>query len=189
MIILFLIISYLLGSIPTGYLIAKIFHKKDIRTLGSGNSGATNAYRNFGHKTGLFVLICDVLKGFITVSLFCETPLMQFLVALSVISGHIWSIFTDFKGGKGVATTYGVFLALNPLLILIPLGIYIFSFSIWRISSVSSLLSILSLTISVFFIPVHFSILFLILITCPLILYTHRENIERIINDEEKKLF
>jgi glycerol-3-phosphate acyltransferase PlsY len=188
MTILILIIAYLIGAIPTGLIVGKLFFGVDIRKVGSGNSGATNAYRIFGHKAGLSVLFFDVMKGIAAINL-CSEPVMQLLLGLSVISGHVWSIFAEFKGGKGVATTYGVFLAVNPILVILPLCIYVFTFLLFRISSVSSIVSILSLIFSALIINVDVTTSFLILLVCPLILWTHRENIERIINGEEKKLF
>lgn len=188
MTLLFLFLAYLIGSIPTGLIIGKLFFKIDIRNVGSGNSGATNAYRIFGHKAGLSVLFFDVLKGIIATNLSTE-PVMQFLLGIFVIGGHVWSVFAGFRGGKGVATTYGVFLGINPLLVILPLLIYVLTFFLFRISSVSSIASILSLIFSAFFVDINIMTSFLILLVCPLILWTHTENIERIINGEEKKLF
>jgi glycerol-3-phosphate acyltransferase PlsY len=186
--ILLCIVAYLLGAIPTAILIGKLFFKKDIRQYGSGNSGATNALRVFGPLVALFVLSIDVLKGFVAVSL-STNPEIQFFLCLSVLAGHILPIFADFKGGKGVSTTFGCFAAINPQFIILPLIVYITTLIITRISSLSSILAIFSFVISGLFIPSNILICMLLIIVCSIILHTHRENIERIIIGKEKKLF
>ena len=115
-----IIICYLIGSIPFGYIIAKIIKKIDIRDYGSGNIGATNAFRILGPWLASFVLIGDLMKGYLSIYLFYSLKIdnlpLIIIGGLAVIGGHNWSIFLKFKGGKGIATTYGVVLALNPMI-------------------------------------------------------------------------
>lgn len=186
--LLLILIAYLIGSLPTSLLIGKIFYKKDIRTIGSGNAGATNTLRNFGMIPGLVVLIMDFLKGFIACNLSQQTEI-QFFLLFSVIIGHVYSVFSKFKGGKGASTTLGCFFGLNPLFILIPISVYLLVFLKTKISSISSIFSIFSLTASGLLFNNDIIISLMIILVCPLILWTHRENIDRIMEGKEKKLF
>lgn len=186
--ILLCIFAYILGAIPTAVIIGKLFFKKDIREFGSGNSGATNALRVFGPLTAIFVLLFDVLKGFLALSL-SSNPEIQFFLCLSVLVGHILPVFADFRGGKGVATALGCFIAINPVFIILPLIVFVVTLMITRISSLSSILAIFSLVISGVFIPTNILICILMVIVCSIILQTHKENISRIIDGKEKKLF
>lgn len=118
-----IIISYLLGSIPTAYLYGRIFNGIDIRSKGSGNVGATNALRVFGKKAGALVLLIDIIKGLVCVTVIAdyftsrttifEPNLLRFILGIACISGHNWTFFLRFKGGKGVATTFGVLIGLS----------------------------------------------------------------------------
>ena len=122
-IVIYLLLAYLCGAIPFGYIIAKVFKHADIRTIGSGNPGATNVYRTISKPLGVLTLVLDLLKGFIpvyfTMLLNPDSVWLIIAVAFVTIIGHVFTVFLNFKGGKGVATGCGVFLALNPLAILI----------------------------------------------------------------------
>ncbi|MBP9037825.1 MAG: glycerol-3-phosphate 1-O-acyltransferase PlsY, partial [Candidatus Cloacimonas sp.] len=138
-----LLFAYLWGSIPVGLIAGKIFYHKDIRNEGSGNIGATNALRTFGTVTGLIVLLLDMTKGFIPVILAISllekgSPFIA-LTALFVILGHIFPLYLSFKGGKGVATAAGAFLALTPLSLLTALLTFIIVVAVFRYVSVASI--------------------------------------------------
>jgi len=130
-ILIILLIAYLFGSFPTAIIAGKLMRKIDIRDYGSGNAGATNVFRVLGWKAALTVLLIDMLKGFIPV--FWITPMIhsdpqtviyyQIGAAIAAIIGHIWTVFAGFKGGKGVGTSAGVFLALAPVSLLIALAV------------------------------------------------------------------
>ena len=182
------ILAYLIGSIPTALWMGKILWGIDIRKVGSRNVGATNALRVFGILPALIVLLIDFSKGWIVTSLSNDIEI-QFFLVISAIIGHVFSIFSKGKGGKGVATTFGCYFALNPLFILISLTIWIFTFWRCKISSIASLASILGLFVSliVFNCEIYFFIL-TVLVTS-FIFWTHRENVKRILEGKEGKLF
>lgn len=186
---LFLIgLFYLIGAIPTAYLVGKITQGKDLRTLGSGNVGATNAFRVLGKKAGFFVFLVDFLKGFLpvlTAKVFYDHELYFMFLAAAPILGHIFTPFLGFKGGKGVATGAGVLLALGPNLFIFSLIVWALFFFTFRIVSVGSLASSALLPIWAWYrgYPRE-EILLLIVLAC-LIFWTHRANLERLLNRRE----
>lgn len=186
--IIFCLIAYIIGSIPVAYLVSKIFYKVDIRTLGSGNSGTSNVFRNFGLKPAIPVLLLDFLKGYLATSLSSD-PQIQLFIVLSVLLGHIFPVFTKFKGGKGVATSLGAFLAINPFLVILPFMVWILILITTRISSLASILAVLSLTVSNVIFNTHIVTTLLTLLVCTLILFTHRQNIHRLLSEKEDRLF
>ncbi len=156
-VILWLVLSYIIGSLPFGYLIGKIFYGVDIRKLGSGNIGMANVYRNLGPKAGLSVLILDMLKGALPVLLASylgkrfglsgiELELFTVGTGVSAIAGHNWSVFLGFKGGKGIATSAGVLIVLTPVLLLIALALW---FSVVLLTGYSSLGSIAGASLAI----------------------------------------
>ena len=183
-----LLIAYLIGSIPTAYLLGKYFFDKDIRQLGSGNSGATNIFRVFGFWPAITVLMLDILKGYFATSISDEIGYQVFL-GLMVIIGHIFPIFSRFRGGKAVTTTFGCFIAINPLVLIIPVIVWIFTFTKSKISSLSSIASIWSLCLSMILIETHPMLNLFTLIVLVIVTFSHRKNIQRLLNGEEKKLF
>ena len=193
-----LIIAYLLGSIPTSYLMGRILKKIDIRKFGSGNIGATNAFRVLGVKVGISTLIIDVAKGFFAIQLgkyLLENPddLILIFIGLAVILGHIFTIFLKFKGGKGVATSTGVFIALIPIPVFITLVVFILTVWISKYVSLGSLIAALTLFITELIININNSfaeieILILIFIITVFIIIRHRENIKRILKGNENKI-
>ena len=202
---LLVLLSYILGSLPFGYIVAKI-KGIDITKVGSGNIGMANVFRNIGPVYGIIVLILDSLKGFIPTFLSMYYKLNDYqvlIVGLAAVLGHSFSIFLKFKGGKGVATSFGVFLAISPIISLLGLAIWIFTVLITRYSSLGSILaSLLILIISTIFllVNVNFSLfsnyyrsskLFLLalIFTSLFILFKHRDNFIRIIQGKENKLF
>ena len=141
------IIAYLLGSIAFGVILAKVMNKEDIRKKGSGNIGATNAYRIGGKLLGLGTLILDVLKGWVAVRIaiiiYPEVTNLHLLAGIAVIFGHIYPVWYKFRGGKGVATTVGVFLAINSTLSLVAILSWIVIALLFKYASLASLVSIL----------------------------------------------
>ena len=181
-----IVISYLLGSIPCGFLLTKLFLKKDIREIGSGNIGATNVLRLGNKFIGYATLLLDVFKAVLPV-IFVKYNYFDFVYisALSAFLGHVFPIWLKFKGGKGVATYFGILLSLNLIYGLVFGVVWIIIFLIYRYSSLSSLIGGLSVPIYLFFTEGNQIIFFGIMFV--LIFYTHRENIKRLKNKEESK--
>ena len=182
-----ILISYLLGSIPFGLILTKIFLKKDIREVGSGNIGATNVLRSGSKSIGYLTLTLDVLKAVIPVLYIkFNYPDLIFISSLSVFIGHVFPIWLKFKGGKGVATYLGVLFSLNIYFGIVFVASWLIVFLISRYSSLGSILS--SLTIPIFiFLNSKYDNEYFFVIMFVLILYTHRENVKRLINKEESK--
>ncbi|MFH1564185.1 MAG: glycerol-3-phosphate 1-O-acyltransferase PlsY [Nitrospirota bacterium] len=189
-IILIIIMSYLIGSIPTAYLVGRIFGKVDIRTIGSGNVGASNVYRAVGKTAGISVLIIDILKGFLPVCLvhYLGYDILTMIVAgLGAISGHVWTVFLKFKGGKGVATGLGVFLGLAPVPILIILVIFILVVAISKYISLGSIIGAFLLPPLLFFFKGERVIIIFGAVVSLLIIIKHIPNIKRLIIGQEHK--
>jgi acyl phosphate:glycerol-3-phosphate acyltransferase len=184
---LFIILAYLLGSIPFGKLVGRKYGI-DIQKKGSGNIGFTNSLRSFGLKPAILVLFADILKGFIPVNIALSFfPQNQILIiAIAAILGHIFPVWLKFKGGKGVATGFGAIVAINPIISLIPIAVFALVFLIKRIVSVSSILATGSLMLVSYFISPNLTLFYLFLFA--IILWTHRENISRLIKGTEKRL-
>ena len=180
------ILSYLMGSVPFGFILTKVFLKKDIRDIGSGNIGATNALRAGNKSLGYGTLFLDIIKAIIpVVYVKLNYPDYIFVASLCVFLGHIFPIWLKFKGGKGVATYVGILFSINLTIGFVFIGVWFFTFLISKYSSLSSLCASLSIPIYLFFFTsqnlVFFSIMFI------LIFYTHRENVKRLKNKEENK--
>ena len=181
------IISYLMGSIPFGFILTKIFLKKDIREIGSGNIGATNALRTGNKLIGYSTLLLDVMKAILPV-LYVKInhPELIYIASLCAFLGHVFPIWLKFKGGKGVATYVGILFTINILLGFIFCVTWLLIFLISKYSSLSSLIGSLTIPVYIFFNDqmsnaLFFGIMFV------LIFYTHRENIKRLINKTESK--
>jgi glycerol-3-phosphate acyltransferase PlsY len=194
------LLAYLLGSIPSAVWIGKQFHNIDVREHGSGNAGTTNTIRVLGWWTGIPVLLIDMAKGWLAAMLPVFFHLaghgtalltdVQLLAGIIAITGHIFPVFAGFRGGKGVATVFGVFLALNPLLTLCVIGVFLvilFSTGIVSVSSMGAGISFPVLLLFFFDTPSILFKIFSVLVGLALIV-THRENIRRIWRGEEKKL-
>ena len=179
--------SYLLGSIPFGLVLTKIFLKKDIREIGSGNIGTTNVLRTGKKSLAVATLVLDLLKGYFSIVItFIYFDNLISYSALICFTGHIFPIWLKFKGGKGVATYLGVILALSYKFFLI-FGIswLVLSF-LFRYASLSSIISSLIVFVYSYFFINNFSIILFIFFV--IIIYTHRENIVRLKNSEESKI-
>ena len=181
------ILSYLLGSIPFGYLLTKFFLKKDIRDVGSGNIGATNALRSGNKLIGYLTLVFDIGKAVIPV-LFVKInyPELIFLSSLCAFLGHVFPLWLKFKGGKGVATYLGILFVINISYGIIFITIWLFIYFLSKYSSLSSILATLSIPIFLI-ISKNFSEVSFFVIMFVLIFFTHRENIKRLKNKEEKE--
>jgi glycerol-3-phosphate acyltransferase PlsY len=189
--------AYLVGSIPSAVWLGKVFKKVDLREHGSGNAGATNAFRVLGKPIGASVLILDMLKGvaavnlsyFQDVSLPGEEPWMILRLGLGLlaVTGHIFPVFAGFRGGKGVATLAGIGLALHPFSALCALGVYLLVFLVRRISSLGSLVAVISypLWMIILFQTEYLSLRIFSLMVPLLVLTTHRSNIRRLIRGRE----
>jgi len=184
---LIILISYLMGSIPFGFLLTKFFLKKDIRKIGSGNIGATNVLRTGNKIIGYSTLILDILKGVIPIIIIkLIFPEYLYLSSLSVFLGHVFPVWLKFKGGKGVATYVGILFCINYILGITFIIIWFLVFLISKYSSLSSLLASLIIPIYHFFFIDNINYYFFIILFI-LIFYSHRENIKRLINNTESK--
>jgi glycerol-3-phosphate acyltransferase PlsY len=203
--LILLLISYLLGSIPFGYIVSKM-KGVDITKVGSKNIGMANVFRNVGPVYGLIVLFLDAFKGFLPTFIAINYKLLDYqvlMIGLASIIGHSFSVFLRFKGGKGVATSFGVFLAISPIISVIGLIIWIISVLITRYSSLGSILAafvvfvisssylIFNFNFNIFMSEYKGSKIFLIslIIVSFIILAKHRDNFIRIIQGKENKLF
>ena len=187
MIIIIIFISYLLGSIPFGFLLTKFFIKKDIREIGSGNIGATNALRTGNKTIGYTTLFFDIFKAILPVVL-VKIYYNEYLYisSLCVFLGHVFPIWLKFKGGKGVATYIGILSCINIYLGIAFCAIWFFTFFIFKYSSLSSLIGSLSIPI-INFIILNDEVNFFFIIMFVLVFFTHRENIKRLLNHTESK--
>lgn len=190
--------AYLLGSIPFGFLVAKA-KGIDIRAVGSGNIGATNAMRVLGKPAGIFVLLMDALKGFGAVWLCtvfaknfnagADLETLRVIAGIGAVLGHNYTCWLKFKGGKGIATTAGVYLALAPWSLLIALGVFIVALLTTRIVSVASMAAAVALPVAVWVMMPHN--LFLGIVTTALgvmAIYKHKSNIQRLMTGTENRL-
>lgn len=198
--LLLIVIAYLIGSIPTALLISKNFFGIDIRDYGSGNMGATNTFRVLGSKYGTIVMICDILKGMAAVFLynllpyylhneFDRTNLMVGL-GLAAVLGHIFPIFAEFKGGKGVATLFGMILAVQPVIAASCVGVFLLVLFFTRYVSLSSIFAGIALPICVLWIwndDVVLYRVFAVLVACMIIL-THQKNIIKLLRGNESRV-
>ena len=181
------IISYLMGSIPFGFILTKIFLKKDIRDIGSGNIGATNALRTGNKIVGYATLILDICKAIIPVIYTkINFPELIFIASLCAFLGHVFPIWLKFKGGKGVATYVGILFSLNFLFGLIFTISWATTFVLTKYSSLSSLIGSLSLPVYLLVTGQTNNVIFFIIMFI-LIFFTHRENVKRLKNKEESK--
>lgn len=198
MIIVMLILSYLIGAFPSGLIIGKLFFKKDIRQYGSGNTGATNSFRVLGRPAGFIVTFLDIFKGFITVFFPLWFPVHAdgvistfftngLIVGLFAILGHVYPIYLKFNGGKAVATSAGVVLGVNPILLLILAIIFFSVLKIFKYVSLSSIVAAISCVIGS--IIIHDYILLAVSgIVSIILIIRHKSNIVRIFKGEEPKI-
>jgi glycerol-3-phosphate acyltransferase PlsY len=192
------VVAYLLGSIPTGFLVAKA-RGVDIRSVGSGNIGAANTFRAVGKTAGIIVLLMDALKGFLAVeasdlilNLFGvaepDRETYRIIAAIFAVLGHNYTCWLYFKGGKGIATSAGVYLALAPLAVLYALAAFILGFVLTRITSVGSIMASIALPTAVYFTKDNWTLRIVTIALGVLALLKHRTNIQRIIAGTENRI-
>ena len=180
-------VSYLMGSIPFAFVLTKIFLKKDIRKIGSGNIGATNALRTGNKLIGYTTLILDIAKAIIPVIYFkINFPELIYIASLCAFLGHVFPIWLKFKGGKGVAAYVGILFSINILLGIVFIVSWGLVFLIFKYSSLSSIIGALSIPIYLLIINETSSVVFFAIMFV-LIFFTHRDNIKRLKNKEESK--
>lgn len=191
-ILLWIVIAYLAGAVPTGYLAGKFFKGIDIREHGSKNPGATNVFRVVGTTAGIITFIVDALKGFLPVYIaakyFSFGQFFPIAVGLSAIAGHMWTIFLKFRGGKGVATGAGVFLALLPLPTLFALIIFAIVLFFTKYVSMGSIIAAFSLPVFAILLNKPKIHIFVSLIVAAAIILKHRSNIKKLIEGKEHKV-
>ncbi|HDZ6127439.1 TPA: glycerol-3-phosphate 1-O-acyltransferase PlsY [Staphylococcus aureus] len=198
MIIVMLLLSYLIGAFPSGFVIGKLFFKKNIRQFGSGNTGATNSFRVLGRPAGFLVTFLDIFKGFITVffplwlPVHADGPISTFftnglIVGLFAILGHVYPVYLKFQGGKAVATSAGVVLGVNPILLLILAIIFFIVLKIFKYVSLASIVAAICCVIGSLIIQDYILLVVSFLVSIILII-RHRSNIARIFRGEEPKI-
>ncbi|MFT1901623.1 glycerol-3-phosphate 1-O-acyltransferase PlsY [Staphylococcus aureus] len=198
MIIVMLLLSYLIGAFPSGFVIGKLFFKKDVRQFGSGNTGATNSFRVLGRPAGFLVTFLDIFKGFITVffplwlPVHADGPISTFftnglIVGLFAILGHVYPVYLKFQGGKAVATSAGVVLGVNPILLLILAIIFFIVLKIFKYVSLASIVAAICCVIGSLIIQDYILLVVSFLVSIILII-RHRSNIARIFRGEEPKI-
>ncbi|RYY31153.1 MAG: glycerol-3-phosphate 1-O-acyltransferase [Chitinophagaceae bacterium] len=197
---LLIVIAYLIGSVPTAVWISKLFFGIDIREYGSGNSGATNTFRILGSRWGICVMVLDMLKGVAATSLYIFLPYyltsewdrtnLMVGLGLAAVLGHIFPIWADFRGGKGVATLFGMIVAIQPLVAVCCVGVFLLVLYLTRFVSLSSILASVSFAVFILFVFNEKETLyraFAIAVTL-LVILTHQKNITRLLRGSESKV-
>lgn len=198
--VLVLIIAYLIGSIPTALIISKRFFDIDIREYGSGNMGATNTFRVLGPRFGTIVMVADMLKGMAAVALYNFIPFyihsewdrtnLMIGLGLAAVTGHIFPVWAQFRGGKGVATLFGMILAIQPAIAICCVAVFISVLYLTRYISLSSILAGVALPICVLWIYNEHEVfyrVFAVTVAC-LVVLTHQKNISRLLNGNESRV-
>jgi len=198
--VLFIVFAYLIGSIPTAVWISRYFFGVDIRDYGSGNAGATNTFRVLGSKWGCIVMSVDVLKGVIATSLYILLPFymhnewdrtnLMVGLGLAAVVGHIFPLWADFRGGKGVATLFGMILAIQPLVAVYCVGVFLLCLYLTRFVSLSSILASIAFAVLILFIfnekePLYRAFAIAVAL---LVILTHQKNISRLLRGSESKI-
>ena len=207
-----IILSYLVGSIPTSIIVTKLAKGIDIRNYGSGNAGGTNVMRVLGWKHGLLVIILDALKGVLAVVVvarlhygsmpfnnatpFDDFTLVQIIAGISAVIGHIWTVFAGFRGGKGIATALGMLLMITTVDMLIAIGAFIIVVSISRYVSLGSIVGAIVVPLALVIrenifnvnVPSYNTLLPFVIAVSLLVIFTHRKNVVRLLNGNEHKV-
>ena len=207
-----IILSYLVGSIPTSIIVSKLAKGIDIRDYGSGNAGGTNVMRVLGWKYGLFVIVLDALKGVVAVVViarlhygsmpftnatpFDDFTLIQIIAGISAVIGHIWTVFAGFKGGKGIATALGMLLMITTVDMLVAIGVFVVVVSFSKYVSLGSILGAIAVPLTLIVrenifnvnIPGYGTLLPFVIAITLLVIFTHRKNLIRLLNGNENKL-
>jgi glycerol-3-phosphate acyltransferase PlsY len=200
--ILLVVLAYMIGSVPTSVWVSRGFFGVDIRDYGSGNAGATNTYRVLGSRWGTFVMIIDILKGSMAASLYLFIPHylgndnelqrtnFQIGLGLTAVLGHIFPLWAGFKGGKGVATLFGMVLAIQPLVAVSCVGVFLLVLYLTRYVSLSSILASLALPVFIILIFREREDLFRVfgIAVALMVIFTHQKNINRLFHGSESKV-
>ena len=203
--ILFLLLAYLTGAFPSAVWVGKTFYKKDVREYGRGNAGATNTFRVLGKNAGVPVLIMDILKGWLAVNyvfflsthyILVEVPALlfetQLAFGIAAVIGHLFPVYTGFRGGKGIATLLGLLIGLSPIAALVSIIMFVIVFIISKYVSLGSIIASIAFPLVVFFIlnekDVNSSLEIFSFFVPILTLITHQKNIERLVRGEENKV-
>jgi glycerol-3-phosphate acyltransferase PlsY len=210
--IFLIMISYLVGSIPTSIIISKLLRGIDIRNHGSGNAGGTNVFRVMGWKWGVATILLDACKGAIVVIVvarfyldrfpfpnatpFDDFTLVQIICGVAAVIGHIWTVFAGFRGGKGIATALGVLITIITLDMIVALGVFVIVVTFSRYISLGSLMAAISVPLILIVrenifnidIPGYHTILPFCIALTLLVIFTHRANVERLLSGTEKKI-
>ncbi|MGX4295783.1 glycerol-3-phosphate 1-O-acyltransferase PlsY [Bacillus sp. JK62] len=189
LIALLIILAYVIGSIPSGLVVGKLAKGIDIREHGSGNLGATNAFRTLGVKAGSVVVAADILKGTLAAALpyLLHVPIHPLLAGVAAVVGHVFPVFAKFKGGKAVATSGGVLLFYAPLLFVTMVAVFFVFLFLTKFVSLSSMLTGIYTIIYCLFVKDPYLLIVVTLLTA-FVIYRHRANIKRIINKTEPKI-
>jgi glycerol-3-phosphate acyltransferase PlsY len=197
---LLILLAYVFGSIPTAVWVSRYFFGVDIRDYGSGNAGATNTYRVLGSRWGTFVMIVDVLKGVVATSLYLLMPTYlldewartNFMIGLGLaaVLGHIFPVLANFKGGKGVATLFGMVIAIQPIVAVCCVGVFLLVLYLTRFVSLSSILASVAFAVFILFIFNEEETLYRVFAVAValMVILTHQKNINRIIKGTESKV-
>jgi glycerol-3-phosphate acyltransferase PlsY len=207
-----IILSYLVGSIPTSIIVSKLSKGIDIRNYGSGNAGGTNVMRILGWKHGIFVILLDAMKGVLAVIVvarlhqgsvpfenatpFDDFTLVQIIAGIAAVIGHIWTVFAGFRGGKGIATALGMLLMIVTVDMLVAVGIFIIVVTLSRYVSLGSIIAAISVPLTLivrenlFHVDVqgYNTLLPFVIMTSLLVIYTHRKNVVRLLNGSETRI-
>ncbi len=197
---LLIVVAYLIGSIPTALIISRSFFNIDIREYGSGNMGATNTFRILGPRFGTIVMVGDMIKGMLAVSLYNLLPYyinneldrtnLMIGLGLAAVVGHIYPVWANFKGGKGVATLFGMILAIQPIVAISCVGVFLLVLFLTRYVSLSSIIAGIALPICVLWIYNEKEIFYRVfaIAVAALILLTHQKNIGRLLKGNEGRV-
>jgi len=207
-----IVLSYLVGSIPTSIIVSKLAKGIDIRNYGSGNAGGTNVMRVLGWKHGVFVILLDALKGVLAVIVvarlfqgsvpfenatpFDDFTLVQIIAGIAAVIGHIWTVFAGFRGGKGIATALGMLLMIVTVDMLVAVGIFIIVVSVSRYVSLGSILAAISVPLTLIVrenifhvdVPGYNTLLPFVIMVTLLVIFTHRKNVVRLFNGSESRI-
>jgi glycerol-3-phosphate acyltransferase PlsY len=198
--ILLIVLAYLIGSVPTAIWVSRAWFGIDIREYGSGNSGATNTFRVLGSRWGAFVMSVDIIKGVVATSLYILLPYYlhdeaertNFMVGLGLaaVAGHIFPIWAEFRGGKGVATLFGMVLAMQPVVAVCCVGVFLLVLYLTRFISLSSILASLAFAVFILYIFDEKQTLYrgFAIAVALLVVLTHQKNITRLLRGSENKV-
>lgn len=194
-----IVVTYLIGAIPTAYIFGRLLKGIDIRQHGSGNVGATNAFRVLGKVPGTMVLMIDILKGIVPVTLAASvfgfnSPLILVIIGVVAVAAHNWTVFLNFKGGKGIATSLGVLIGLTiqipglrPVLLTV-VGVWLVIFLLFGYVSLASLFAAVALPICMVAVRAPFAIIVMSIVLCLFVVFRHRSNITRLLQGKENRI-